>query len=121
MNFISVALGGALGAVLRYTLGAIPLKMTFPLHTLIINIVGAIVIGFIVGLIDEKGEISHNTELFWKTGVCGGFTTFSTFSLESVELFEKDMHILAGIYIILSITLCLFGIFFGKRIAMGIA
>lgn len=121
MNFLCVALGGALGAVLRYTLGAIPLKMTFPLHTLIINIAGAILIGFIVGAINERGEISNNTELFWKTGVCGGFTTFSTFSLESVELFEKDMHILAGVYIILSITLCLFGIFFGKRIAMGIA
>ena len=45
MNFLCVALGGALGAVLRYTLGAIPLKMTFPLHTLIINIAGAILIG----------------------------------------------------------------------------
>ena len=82
MNFLFVALGGALGAVLRYAISLIPVKTEFPILTLVTNIVGAVAIGFIVGIVSEKENTSPNTVLFWKTGVCGGFTTFSTFSLE---------------------------------------
>lgn len=117
MSFLFVALGGALGAVLRYAISLIPIKTDFPVLTLITNVIGAVAIGFIVGLVSEKENASPNTVLFWKTGVCGGFTTFSTFSLEAVTLFENKMYFLGGLYIVLSVGFCLLGIFCGKKLA----
>ena len=88
MNFLFVALGGAVGAMARYAISLIPLKTEFPFLTLITNVIGAILIGFIVGITSARDGVSKNMVLFWKTGVCGGFTTFSTFSLESYNLFD---------------------------------
>ena len=90
MNFLFVALGGAIGAMGRYAISLIPVKTGFPVLTLITNIIGAILIGIIVGIADSKSDISQNCILFLKTGVCGGFTTFSTFSLEAYNLFENN-------------------------------
>ena len=90
MRFIFVALGGAVGAMGRYAISLIPTKTGFPVLTLITNIAGAILIGFIVGIVNLREDISPHTALFWKTGVCGGFTTFSTFSLEAVSLLLYD-------------------------------
>jgi len=117
MSFLFVALGGALGAVARYTISLIPVKMGFPVLTLITNIIGAVLIGFIVGVTSGKDGISDNTVLFWKTGVCGGFTTFSTFSLEAFNLFENKQYATGGIYVILSCGCCILGIFCGKKLA----
>ncbi|MCR5149198.1 MAG: fluoride efflux transporter CrcB [Eubacterium sp.] len=117
MNFLFVALGGALGAVARYAISLIPVKTGFPILTMITNILGAILIGFIVGMTSEKDGISENTVLFWKTGVCGGFTTFSTFSLEAFNLFDNKQYISGGIYVILSCGFCIFGILCGKKLA----
>ena len=75
MNFMFVGLGGALGAIGRYAISMIPIKTEFPFLTLIINILGALLIGFISGMVGAKQDVSQNTVLFWKTGVCGGFTT----------------------------------------------
>ena len=103
MSFFSVALGGAIGAVGRYAISLIPVKTGFPVQTLITNILGAVLIGFIV------------------TGVCGGFTTFSTFSLEAFSLLENH-QISAGIlYIALSVVFCIAGILCGRRLAMLLA
>ena len=117
MNFIAVAFGGALGAVARYAISLIPVKTQFPILTLVTNILGAILIGFVVGLTDKKAEVSPNTVLFWKTGVCGGFTTFSTFSLEAYKLFENKAYAMGGVYVALSVCCCIFGIFLGKKLA----
>ena len=117
MSFVFVALGGALGAVARYAISLIPVKGQFPILTLVTNILGAILIGFIVGLTDKKGDVSPNTVLFWKTGVCGGFTTFSTFSLEAYKLFENKAYMLGGAYAVLSVCCCLAGVFLGKKLA----
>ncbi|SER89572.1 fluoride efflux transporter CrcB [Lachnobacterium bovis] len=117
MKFIFVALGGALGAIARYAISLIPVRMTFPVLTLVTNIAGAILIGFIVGIADRKGDVSANAVLFWKTGVCGGFTTFSTFSLESCNLFEKRIYIAGGIYVALSVGCCVLGILIGKKLS----
>ena len=117
MNFLFVALGGALGAVARYAISLIPVKTDFPILTLITNILGAILIGFVVGITSNRESVSDNTILFWKTGVCGGFTTFSTFSLEAFNLFEKRQYMNVGLYVVLSYCCCIFVILCGKKLA----
>ena len=118
MSILSVALGGAIGATGRYLMSLIPLKSDFPVLTLLTNVIGAVLIGFVVGITNSREDVSQNAVLFWKTGVCGGFTTFSTFSLEAFSLFEKKSYLSGGIYIALSVTCCLFGIWCGKKMAM---
>ncbi|MCR5144649.1 MAG: CrcB family protein [Lachnospiraceae bacterium] len=78
---------------------------------------GAILIGFVVGLASSKKNISPNTILFLKTGVCGGFTTFSTFSLEAMALIDHNSYIAAGLYIFLSVLGCLLGVLCGQKLA----
>lgn len=115
-GIIFVGLGGALGAVLRYGISQIPFKGEFPALTLITNVLGALVIGFIAGAAAERG-LSQNTVLFLKTGVCGGFTTFSTFSLEAYVLAERGNYGMAVLYIITSVFLCLIGVGAGMYLA----
>ncbi len=118
MDFIYVAAGGALGAVGRYAISLIGTKAIFPVQTLLTNIIGAILIGFIVGIASSQSNVSANTILFWKTGICGGFTTFSTFSLEAYELFERKLYLESGLYVLLSVVGCLIGIGCGKKMAL---
>ena len=117
MEFIFVALGGALGAMARYAMSLIPVKSEIPVMTLITNILGAVLIGFIVGLTSNREDISKNTVLFWKTGVCGGFTTFSTFSLEAFNMLDNKQYLVGSLYIILSCGCCILGILCGKKLA----
>ncbi len=108
LQFLAVALGGALGASMRYAVGLIPVHTDFPVLTLLINFIGAVAIGCIASF-----AMQSNWNLFWKTGVCGGFTTFSTFSLETVQLLEQKVG--WGIfYVLLSLLLCLGGIMLGR-------
>lgn len=116
MNFVYVGLGGALGAMLRYAISMLPGRGTFPVWTLITNVLGAILIGFIVQTASNK-DVSSNAILFLKTGVCGGFTTFSTFSLEAYTLYQKHLPVQASLYIILSVILCIAGIYLGMLLA----
>lgn len=118
MSFIFVALGGALGALGRYAISLIPIRADFPILTLATNILGAILIGFVVGFAGSREGVSENAVLFWKTGVCGGFTTFSTFSLESYNLIVGRHYLAGGGYIALSVVCCVVGIFCGKKLAM---
>lgn len=118
MSFIFVALGGAIGAMGRYAISLIPIKTGFPIMTLLTNMIGAVLIGFVVGVAVSREDISPNTVLFWKTGVCGGFTTFSTFSLEAFLLLENKAYFQGGLYIILSVMSCILGVLLGKRLAM---
>lgn len=116
MNILFVGLGGAIGAICRYAIGLLPYKGTFPVLTLITNLIGAVIIGFIAGLASKK-NISEYSVMFFKTGLCGGFTTFSTFSLESYQLFKNGAGLLSVIYIVLSILLCIAGIYLGMYIS----
>ena len=120
MNFIFVALGGAVGAAARYAISLIPVKTEFPILTFITNIVGAVLIGFIVGMISIKQETSQHLILFLKVGVCGGFTTFSTFSLESFHLLEQNKIGLAIVYAVLSVACCILGVYVGQNLAVKV-
>ena len=116
INLLSVAAGGALGAAGRYAVGLLPVKTDFPLLTLLVNAAGAVIIGFLAGLF-ARGGLTDRRLLFWKTGVCGGFTTFSAFSLEAVQLFEKGRHLAGSLYILLSLLLCLAGVLAGQALS----
>ena len=115
-GFLPVALGGALGAMGRYAISLLPFRGDFPLLTLGTNLLGAVLIGFIAGLAGS-GRLGGGWTLFWKTGVCGGFTTFSTFSLESVALLEKGRYAMGALYMLLSVGLCLLGVLAGQRLS----
>lgn len=131
-NILAVAAGGALGAVLRYLLSLVPLKTVFPFQTFFTNLIGCFLIGLIASIAATSSAtansarniaISPLTVLFLKTGVCGGFTTFSTFALESTKLaFESSQTSFAGAaYIVLSVSLgigcVMLGQFLGNKIA----
>ncbi len=113
MGILCVGAGGALGAVGRYGLGLIPLGTEWPLMTLLINFVGSVAIGAIV----EVAALPREAVLFLKVGLCGGFTTFSTFSLETLELMESGQWIAAGGYALASVALCVAGVLAGKVLA----
>ena len=118
-RFLWVALGGAAGAMLRYAISLIPVRGSFPVLTLITNLLGALLIGFIAGAA-ELTSPSPNLILFAKTGLCGGFTTFSTFSLESYTLLKAGQKGTAVLYILLSVGLCLAGVWLGRLAAIQI-
>lgn len=111
---LAVGMGGFIGASLRYIMGFIVIKdSTFPLMTMLINIIGAFLIG-IIAAIASKYNLDSRWVLFLKTGICGGFTTFSTFSLESMNLISDGKLAIAMMYIFLSIILCLLFVWLGN-------
>ena len=114
-SVLLVGTGGALGAMGRYGLSLLPWRGEFPLLTLLTNLLGAVLIGFIAGLAG-RGRLNPSAALFWKTGVCGGFT-ISTFSLESLTLLERGKWLLGGSYMLLSMALCLLGAALGQRLS----
>src|SRR5258705_11294066 len=92
MNYLLVFIGGGLGSTLRHLVNVVSPRLlgtAFPYHTFIINISGSIVMGLIAGYLAFRGEASQPWRLFLMTGVLGGYTTFSAFSLDSVLLFYR--------------------------------
>ncbi|HNX14900.1 MAG TPA: fluoride efflux transporter CrcB [Oscillospiraceae bacterium] len=116
-DLLYVGMGGFLGAVLRYSAGFLPIKPQngFPMTTLLVNITGAFVIGLIAALSIKTG-IHPKLVLFLKVGLCGGFTTFSTFSAETVRLFQDGKTGLAVAYIVASVLCCVLAILFAEWI-----
>lgn len=114
LKILAVALGGALGSVARYLLSLLPNPLPIPLWTLAANFLGALLIGFIIG---HQSKLGGNTYVGLKTGFCGGFTTFSTFSQETLTLFEQDKYVLATLYAIGSLVLCILGVALGRKLA----
>ena len=113
-KFLYVALGGALGAILRYSFSFLPIAFN---KTIFINIIGAIVIGFVSFFSKNIKVLDHRLVLFLTTGLCGGFTTFSTFSLETVQLIEKNEYFLALLYSLGTVSLSVVGIYIGYYLA----
>ena len=105
LNVIVVGLGGFVGAVCRYLIGLIPVNeaTVFPIKTFLINIVGCIVIGMISLAATKNTSLNPQLLLFLKVGVCGGFTTFSTFALETTELIKNGNTLMALIYMLGSV------------------
>ena len=114
LKFLYVGLGGALGAILRYSFYLLPIPYN---KTIFINILGAIIIGFISYFTKNIKILDHRLILFLTTGLCGGFTTFSTFSLETVQLIEKNEYFLALLYSLGTVSLSLVGIYAGYYLA----
>lgn len=115
-NCLFVGIGGCIGAIFRYLLSNITIRSDFPVITLITNFIGAIVIGSVVSIVAKYPGIDNSIVLFFKTGLCGGFTTFSTFSLETLVLIEKNKILTASSYAIISLVVCLLGVYIGKII-----
>ncbi|AGS22029.1 fluoride efflux transporter CrcB [Rhizobium etli] len=114
-----VAVGGAIGSVLRYFVGQWALRLmgpAFPWGTLAVNVVGCFVIGVFAELVTRKFNASVELRLLLITGFLGGFTTFSAFSLDAISLFERGEAVAGGIYIAASVGLSMAAVFAGLAI-----
>ncbi len=122
-NYIWVAIGGALGSVGRFwASGLIANKFgqTFPFGTLVVNVTGSFVIGFFARLTDSEGRylVSPGFRTFFMIGVCGGYTTFSSFSLQTLTLAQGGEWLYAGANSVASLVLCLVAVWLGHSCAM---
>jgi CrcB protein len=124
MNYLLVFIGGGLGSALRHTVNIVCprfLGTAFPYHTFIINITGSMVMGLIAGYLAFKGEASQPWRLFLMTGILGGYTTFSAFSLDTALLYERGELGLAVIYVLGSVVLSIAGLFAGLALVRHLA
>jgi fluoride exporter len=115
-----VALGSAIGGVSRYLLGGLVQRMldtTFPAGTLLVNVSGSFLLGVIIRYALETPSLTPEVRAFLTIGFCGGYTTFSTFSYETVALLKDGEWARAGIYITASVVLSLVGTFLGFALA----
>jgi fluoride exporter len=115
-NYVLVFVGGGLGASLRHLINLTCAKCigtSFPWGTFIINITGSTVMGLIAGYLAFKGEASQPWRLFIMTGILGGYTTFSAFSLDAATLYERGALGLAAAYVLGSVVLSIAGLFIG--------
>ena len=116
MKILAVGAGGFLGSVCRFLISSLPLseRSSFPLLTLAVNFLGAVAIGALAEIPRTSGSLMPTLQLFLKTGVCGGFTTFSTFSLETMELLQSGKTGMGILYAALSVGCCLLGVLLGQ-------
>lgn len=114
MNFLIVFLGAGLGGSLRYFISDYASRnfpIYFPFGTLIVNLLGSFLLGFIIFGFAEKGLINDKLKLFLGIGFCGGLTTFSTFSYETFYLFRETQFLLGSLNIVLNVAITILGIY----------
>lgn len=113
LDCLAVGLGGFAGSVLRYLAGKLPLQSAegFPYVTLMINVLGSFAIGLIAAVAAKHADIDHRLVLFLRVGLCGGFTTFSTFSSETFSLLRAGSYGGAAAYVLLSVLLGVLAVF----------
>lgn len=117
-TWLMVGFGGFLGSICRYGVTLLPLQHSsgFPFPTLIVNIIGALIIGILTGLANQITGIHADWFYFLQTGFCGGFTTFSTFALEATNLFGNGKGWYGAVYIVLSLLLSVTAVYVGRSI-----
>ncbi len=124
MAYLIVFLGGGLGASLRHGINLLTARAfgaAFPFGTLTVNITGSIVMGLLAGYFAFKGDVSQHWRLFLTTGILGGYTTFSTFSLDVALLYERGEIGLALLYVAASVLVSIAGLFAGLAVARSFA
>ena len=120
---VGVAIGGAIGSVLRYLIQTHSLQWfgtSFPYGTLLVNVAGSLLIGFLSFILLERITVSEEVRFAILVGVLGGFTTFSTFSFETLNLIQQGNFISAMGNVLVSVSLCLFACFLGLSLARAI-
>lgn len=126
-TYFWIALGGALGSVGRYWLNGLVSQRfdTFPMGTLAVNVIGSLLIGILAALTLPEGRMSSEgrtlTTPFLMIGLCGGFTTFSSFSLQTLNLLRDREWLYAGGNILLSVALCLIATWLGYLLGLALA
>ncbi|MEA2928415.1 MAG: fluoride exporter [Hyphomicrobiales bacterium] len=116
MGFLIVFLGGGIGAALRHGINLASARFlgaAFPYATLFENVTGSLVMGLLAGYFAFKGDASQSWRLFLTTGILGGYTTFSAFSLDTALLYERGELGLAALYVLASVALSIGGLFAG--------
>jgi CrcB protein len=116
MGYLIVFVGGGLGAALRHGVNLAVARLlgtAFPYATLIENVSGSLVMGLLAGYFAFRGGVSQHWQLFLTTGILGGYTTFSAFSLDAVLLYERGALGLAALYVAASVLLSIAGLFAG--------
>jgi len=120
MNYLVVFLGAGLGGALRHGVNVAAARLLgtgFPFGTLTVNVVGGLLMGLVAGWFALKGEAAQPVRLFLATGVLGGFTTFSAFSLDVAVLYERGDVGTAALYVVTSVVLAIAGLFAGLAMA----
>ena len=125
LNYFWVGVGGALGSMARYWFsGMIAQRVgeTFPWGTLLVNVSGSLVIGFFATFTGTEGRwlVSPTFRNFFMVGICGGYTTFSSFSLQTLNLAEDGEWLKAGSNAVASLALCLFAVWLGHVLATNV-
>jgi fluoride exporter len=123
MGFLIVFIGGGIGAALRHGFNLVFARLlgtSFPNATLFENVSGSVVMGVLVALFAFRSGIPHHWQLFLTTGILGGYTTFSTFSLDVAVLYERGEIGLAALYVLLSVVLSIGGLFGGLALVRGL-
>ena len=123
MHVFLVAIGGAVGSVCRYLVGVVAMRLfgpAFPWGTFAVNLAGSFAIGLLTELIARRFNASMELRVLLVTGFLGGFTTFSSFSLDTVVLYERGAFMLAAAYVVASVVLSLAATFAGMAAVRGL-
>lgn len=124
MAWLAVATGGAVGSLFRYLVMSRVghyLGTSFPYGTMVVNIIGSLIMGLVIGYFAKLTDVSQEVRLFFIVGVLGGFTTFSTFSLDAISLIERGEWLAMFGYVMMSVFFAIGGLAVGMLIMRGLS